>query len=98
MAGRWTQQEDLEIMKAVQENPENIKHSLIKVANKINRSYPATSAHYYKIRNKYGALFMMSSSKTAIVNHKNVFITKHIQKYKSNKSIFNKILKFLKIK
>ena len=97
MAGRWTQQEDLEIMKAVQEHPENIKYALIEVSNKINRTYGATSQHYYRIKHKYGALFMMNSSKTSIVNHKNVPITKHIQKYKSNKSIFNKILKFLKI-
>ena len=96
---RWTVEEDKVIISHVKNHPENINLGLIRAKEALeNRTFSAVQQRYYKIRDKYGILFLIHSSKKAYVNRKNITTTsKNLLGYSIRASIWSKILKLLKL-
>lgn len=94
-----TPEVDEMIIRAVKDNPMNIRQSLMKISDKTGISLNTVSQRWYRVlRNKQKCFFMMSpESKRVSINEKNISIdTSHMrQELEMKIDVMKKVLKLL---
>lgn len=94
-----TPEVDEMIIRAVKDNPMNIRQSLMKISDKTGIPFYTLQARWYRVlRNKHKCFFMMSpKSRRVSINAKNIFIdTSHMkQELEMKINVMKKVLKLL---
>lgn len=87
------------IIRAVKDNPMNIRQSLMKVSKETGINFGTISSRWYQVLKKRQKCFFMMSpeSRKVSVNEKNILIdtTQMRQELKMKMDIMNKVLKLL---
>lgn len=91
---RYTEEERTLICKEVSSTPENLQAAFRRAAEKLGRTPEAINNYWYRTLVKKQKCFLTVSGQKNLINYKNT----KMSNCNTSISIFNKILKWLKIK
>lgn len=99
---RWTEEEEVILVQAVQANPHNLSDCFRLVASRLNRTEKSVTLHWYMSLNaprnpRVGVLFMTISNDSLYINRKNHFNGVHVRPINYNEEQWQRIKELLNI-